>query len=466
MKSSIHLYIFKTKLLGVRNYFLRYMDTRTIIEVLLFFIAITAFLLVHIHSDIAEKARRYGDMDSYLIQYMFFAWLFHFFLGVTFSMRKLYDPLISILMERPLPLSDIAVNRFVDLLMPVFFYLPFWLAVFFMFLVKSKTAFGVIVSGALAQLIYMLAATISGITLVVVVSERGKCPNRTGRILGLIPAFAVIAAVWWGLLFGKFDNLSVWGWGSLSVVGVFFYFMMQRSLLHQLTLYPERFIHPETRRRWSVKTNFAVFLLPVPSRFKTIVRKDMVYAFRSYKMYFIVFFVFLAFIFFRISHSGNMHDASQWLLTLSIIAAFVFSNLGFRFSQDKAENMRIIKSNPVSAGCLWWSKFWTCFLPCFWLLLAGSVYLFVRFGFSVKILVITILPAYLIAFTLFYVQNNFALYSYPYSKYAVFWYNLYIITAVLFFTVLLFPPLAVFFLVFGYSVIFRVLARIKKLEVF
>jgi hypothetical protein len=84
---------------------------------------------------------------------------------------------------------------------------------------------------------------------------------------------------------------------------------------------------------------------------------------------------------------------------------------------------------------------------------------------NIHFLIKSFLPSTGIAFTFAFVQNNFALYSYPYSRYSILWYNLYIILAVTFFTVFLFPPLAVAFLIFGFLAIFRVLRRYEMIEV-
>ena len=82
-----------------------------------------------------------------------------------------------------------------------------------------------------------------------------------------------------------------------------------------------------------------------------------------------------------------------------------------------------------------------------------------------NIRVMSFLPSLAIAFTLLFVQNNFALASYPYSRLSVLWYNLYLVLAVTFFTIFLFPPLALAFLILGFVGIFRVLRRYEMIEV-
>ncbi len=451
--------------MAVRNYFARYMDMRTLIEVALFLAVLLVYLFIRVFKDIAH-AHRQGNIDTLLVHYMFFIWLIHFFSGITFTRKNLTDPAISVLLERPLSLPVVAVNKIIELLLPVLLYIPFWLVVFFMFLAKSHTPLVDYVFGSLVQLVYMLTATLAGMTLAIGLSEGPRCRHKTIRYAGLIMLFIVLAAVWRCFLLNMADFLSVAGVTGHVIAGIGFFVFLYKSLVVQLTYDPEKFINFVRRKQWWGRMNVNFLLLPVPSGQRTIVRKDLIYAMRSFKVYYLLLLLFFIFAVYRMNGSENIKDAAQWLFSLTLFAGFIFANIGFRFSQNVAENLRIIKSLPVAAARLWWSKFWTSFLPGLWILLPGSLFLFLKFGFSVTIFLYLIAPALLIHFTLIYLQNNFALYSYPYSKYAIFWYNFYIVVAVLFFTVLLFPPLAVFFLIFGYTAIFRVLNRIKNVEVF
>ena len=158
--------------------------------------------------------------------------------------------------------------------------------------------------------------------------------------------------------------------------------------------------------------------------------------------------------------------AAGWLVFIMSASSYLIANLSFKFNEEQVELMRCIKSLSITPKVYWWSKFYTSYLPVLWILFSSSIFFVAKFGMASQYLYQSVVLSIWISFSLTYFQTNFSLYSYPYGQYAPLWFNMYILLAALFFTTLLFPPLTIAFIIFGYLAIFRVLERIKYMEVF
>ncbi len=455
---------------AAKNYLSHRLDRITKIELAIFFSAVSYDLfsrqIAHLSSLIGkgkldEVCRLYGGVSKSLLIILFLS-------GVARTRKKLGNPQFSLLLAQPLSDATLAAAKLLNLLLPFLLLLPLWLIVPLIFYVMLSVSWYGILLQVLFQTAIYLAFVLLGMGVSLLIGERRGSGGKSRRLVSMtfLLAFATIGLV---RLWPQDAPLRM-GLIALTVAVTFLvlsHAFVYHSLVTRFLFSPDTLWQASPRRRTGRGFGFlmSAYLCPVPRKLTPLVHKDMLFAVRSYKTFLAIFMAFLLAILGAILRSGEGRDAAQWLLFLSIAASYFLANAAFKFNEEGIERLQVIRSHPVSAKQHWWSKFWVGFLPCLWLILTGHLALAVRhFPGWIGMLQSLVLSLFA-AVTLIFVENNFALYSYPYARYAPLWYNLYIITAAAFFTILLFPPLAVAFLFFGYYAIFRVQRRMTAVEV-
>jgi len=455
---------------SVKNYLAHRLDRITKVELAVFLgvLSYDLFSRFIAHLDrligsekLAEVWQLYIGLSKGIIILLFVS-------GFAFARRKLGDIRFSLLLIQPLPDATLAAAKLLAFLIPFVLLLPFWLIVPSIVLVKLSVQWDIVVLQMLFQVAAYLASALLGIAGALAAGERRRHPGTVSCILSAACLTALCALA----------LIPPWPQNpSLSVSLAFFtmaalylalcYAAVRESLVKRILFSPDALWQslPHKRRRKGYPFLLSAYLYPVPGKLAPLVRKDVLFVARSYKTFLIVFLAFLFVTLGAILRSGDSRNAAQWLISLSIAASYFLANAAFKFNDEGIERLQVIKSHPVSAGRHWWSKFWVGFLPCLWLILVGHFVLALRHFPGWLGMLQSLALSLFVAVTLVFIENNFALYSYPYARYAPLWYNLYIITAVVFFTVLLFPPLAIVFLLFGYYAIFRVQRRMDAIEV-
>jgi hypothetical protein len=463
-----NLYL-KTQWRSCHHFLTRYLDRITRLEIILFISAMTGIVLLSFHDECVNIVQQKGIpalQNSYAGYYTTLL-LVVYLTSFLFARRKIKDEQITLLLPLPLPPESIAISRLFDLLFPNLFFIPLWMGFYILFIRLNDVSFLTAFISFFSQLFFMIASILLGTGTVIVFNEK-KGAWRWFRRSMAVTANVILVLLLLSMFRNGYSLLT--DFISLGLSGLFIFssicLISYWSLVFQMRNDPENlYLLSGHRVRNSDWFLMDIFLCWVPGRLKGQVRKDLVFASRNYASYFLLFCLSLVVLGFQMVRTAILDDALQWLIFLSIIASYLFSNMGFKFSQEEAEDLRILRSLPVSAKRYWWAKFWISFLPVLWLIFAGHLFLLIMHPGDFHSLLKSLLPSAGIAFTLIYVQNNFALYSYPYSRYSVLWFNLYIILAVTFFTIFLFPPLAVAFLIFGYLAIFRVQHRFEMVEV-
>lgn len=458
--------IYRAKARRIKNYVVRRLDTITKIELLVFLVAAIAFYLDRVNLKLYWALRSGGDARAwdFFNDFVKIIYAIGFVTGFGRVHRTLQNSKLHLLLFQPISVRSLVKVTLFDLFIPFLIFYPLWFASLFIFAIKCHLSLQFSFYWFIVNSLMFFLTPLAGIAIAVVFREKRVCPRKNIRVAGVI---AVVAAM--AFLVFKFDVLVHYYWLMISANTVLLNlaaFLTSKSLAEQFIHSPSHFgVHTKKfRHLWGYRF-LEAYLFLVPRSMHSIVRKDSLFALRRYKSFWgIVVFMLVMTTGGTVTISG-VKNASSWLLFSNIFAAFLIANASFKFNLENVEALQIIKSNPIKASHYWWGKFWVGFTPLLWLIIYGTILLVLRQGMDIAIIAGSFSLSLFFTFTLIFMQNNFSLYSYPYSRYAPLWYNLYIALAVAFFTVFLFPPLTIAFLFFGYYAIFRVLRRIKNLEI-
>jgi len=447
----------------VKNYVLKRLDLATRIEIVLFFSFLLFYCLFAWNREFSWTLKIKGQVEVWQ-KFVLFCRFFILSLSVTaFTMagKRLRTSANDILLALPVPGKILARERLLDLVLPLALFYPLWLALYILFARYAALTPGSFVLLAFALTGWYCFAVFTGLLLFIVL----RFPHKlTDLFIVVVMAAVFLFTI---ILTGHIQTIT-WQWlyalalPALTIIAVY---TGLRILTVTVAKCPERLALQQAKAKLLTgKLLMQIFTLPTPRRLAALVDKDCTFTFCNYKSFIMIFCALLVVLVMGIAKSTQAHDGIQWFISITIAAAWALANSAFRFVEQRAENLAIIRSLPVRPVIYWWAKFWLAFLPVLWLVIAGLIVFICKYGFAEAAFYASIAASLFIAFTLIFVQTNFALYSYPYPRYAVFWYNLYLILAVAFFTVLLSPLITIGFLLFGYGAIFPVLKRIKNVE--
>ena len=458
------LIILRYHLCAVRNYLKFRLDKVTIIELVLFcgglgFYLLRSFLInMRILAGSGQEALWTGFFQAQNI-----GLLLLLSPAIFWVRTQLRDRKTEVLLSLPIPTENIAKSIVNKLALAWLLLLPIWVGIYFC-MVPFVQASG---PDLLSLLFYHLSMFFLPLFLMThffiawydIKSKRNLLrPLMSIIIIAFSVLLSLSAVTAWKL--GRLPLLAVLSLGTLLAL----YSLVIPGLV---ALYRNGVVVSETG--FTLQKRPAVFhgiyLLLVPPSVKPLVAKDTCYFSRRYITYPLIFWSFILVMSVGIWRAADASEGLQWFLFLCITAGYVFGNYMFKFCSPQCESWAQIRALPVKATTWWHAKFWNGFTPVLWIAIAGSVVLWVRHVPPAGSYFLGLLVVLAISATLIYLATNFSLHAYPYSRYAGVWYNLYIITAILFFTILLFPPLAIGFLLFGYLSIFLVLKRINRVDI-
>ena len=460
--------IIKAKCLQIKNYLVFRLDKVTIIEIILFLCAII-FIIYSSLNDRLFIWARFGKLsDAWRFYFSLNDWLISsaFLGGLIACQRNLRDEKISLLLMQPLKRSVIATSRIIDVLAPVFLLLPVWCGWHILFTYKLSLN-NFLFPGLLFQFLEFCGAAMLGMAIFLVLSEKIRVQWWLSRLVFIILCLGLLFASFYYRWFDYDEKSLLLTCLNLVVALVMITLVSQWSLLLRINYAPESLIKITMgkKTRQKQKTFLSLYLLFVPSHLRPLVKKDVLFALRRYRYYVALFIIFMGLFPLTTLLSASSHDAFQWQISLSIAAAYLVTNAAFRFQKQGSELLALIKSHPITAKRYWWGKFWVSFLPLVWMIVMGFTVLFFRFTPDLVTFFLFLIVSILVSVTFVFIQNNFSLYSYPFGRFAPLWYNLYIFTALAFFTTLLFPPLTIVFFLFGFLAIFIVEKRFENMEV-
>ncbi len=458
--------IFRAKTRCIKNYFSRRLDTITKIELLIFLIGIIVFCLDRVNLKLSWVLRAGDEAKAwhFFIENSKIVYAIVLFASLGQAHRKLTNSKWQLLLFQPLSVRSFVKVVIFTLFSSVIIFYPLWFGSLFIFVIKLHLGFPLSLYWIFIHSLLFCISALVGIGIAVIFREKRGCPQKKIRVTSAIGLFTATVFV----IF-KLDSLVFHYWiflfANIALL-CFTFFLLSSSLAQQFNYSPERFnFHPKKSLynfgRWFLNA----YLIVVPRSVWPIVRKDSLFALRRYKSFWMIFLFMIVMTTGGVVTISGAKNASSWLLFSNIFAAYLIANASFKFNLENVELLRIIKTHPIKASQYWWSKFWLGFTPLLWIFIYGTILFILVHGMDIGNIVSSFSLSLFFAFTLVYMQNNFSLYSYPYSRYAPLWYNLYIALAVAFFTVFLFPPLTIGFLFFGYYAIFRVLRRIDNLEI-
>ena len=459
-------YIYAFKIRQIRNYLFRRIDRVTRIEMLLFLIFLAVFFIDSLSVKITRLAARGGLQQS---EYFYFAFsnvcLVATFITAFIACRQhMRQEKTLFLLSQPVPFRIISIVKVLKSISTSILFLFLLLIMNTLFAVRLS--FGYLVAvGLVLQLLNYAAAAILAIGSALVIN-RGIVKSKTDQIL-----FITLSAITFYLFLFQWKALS---WQHIflrilisAVVAGLALFRILHLLDRNLARDPFAFIR-QKKQRIRLRTDsplWRIFLLPVPKKLHAFLIKDFLCVLRRNKGYIIVYVLGIAAITAAALATPDEIGAIQWVFSIILLTGYVVANNAFYFHHDDVELMAVIKMQPVLARDYWWGKFWVSFLPIAWFTVLGHILVLVKSVSHTGYWAGSLLLSFLINFTLFFIQTNFSLYSYPYARYAALWYNLYLFTAITFFTVFLFPPLTIAFLIFGFLAIIKVQRRIQELEI-
>ncbi len=454
--------IFRSRLKEIKNYCQRRLDRITLLE---FFIALIVFLLLF-HQSIENELRSLqADPKAAYPFYTALNLLFWAGLTVTgayYGFKKSSDRHIFFLMTLPLKITIIARLKAVERLLQLAIVLPFWLywqIRFHLFFAD----YGLLPFILLWQIGFTAAIWMCGWSSGFILrnwrEQTALCIIGLPLCISMLVGLAVCMSIQrpWHLIGGAILALV------LAVSGFRIY---QAAVQTRLVLHPHTFFNSSagSRSKTVLYRWVRLFTLPAPAHLRPMLIKDMLYAGRRYRGYGLWMLAAVGAMATSWIAPANAAVSLDWQLAIFIGSAFLLSNMTFKFNAVPAENWALLKSLPLPARRFWWSKFFLVFLPSMWLWLI-SVGVFIAYpGGAPLVWLRGIFFSLLIITSLLFIQNNFSLYSYPFSQWAQIWYNLYIATLILFFTILLFPPLALLFVFYGFYATGRVQRRFNQWE--
>ncbi|MBN2411031.1 hypothetical protein JXQ31_05010 [candidate division KSB1 bacterium] len=378
--------------------------------------------------------------------------------------KRIHNVNSETLFSLPVTHLDFAISKIWDLFLPYLLLYPFWIVLFFIFALSIKMPVSEFVLLFIVLTCVFLFVLMSAFTVFLLLFNLNNF-NYWHVFTGIVIIILVIMVI---INTGKIRHqvFQLLFGAGLPLLIVFFYILAARILAAKFLRQPEYLLlKPQRSQLKSMGKLLDFYLIFTPNKIKAIVKKDCIYILRIYKIF--VFYIILSLIVLigGISKLSVINEGIQWFSSIVIAFAYLIANASFKFNEKYVENLMVIKQLPIPAQRFWLAKFWNGFCPVLWLIILGLTIIFFKFGFEWKIILPSTVVVLFIAFTLIYFQTNFALYSYPFSWYAIAWYNLYIIIAAIFFTALLFPPLTIGFLIFGYAAVFRVFKRFKTVDV-
>jgi hypothetical protein len=458
------LVIFRSRSAEISNYCRRRLDRITVME---FFIALLLAALLT-HQSVQNQLLALQKQADLQVARRFYTGGNLFFwvsLGLTalyYGLRKISDRRLCFLMTLPLSGRDIARLKAFERLLLLLLILPIWLywqirfhllfsehalLPFFLFWQISYTAAvwscgwagGFILRTWKAQ----PGGRIIGVPLLITGLALMPMWMQTPRPL-ILMAGALLAATW-------------------AMIGLRLY---QQALQTMLISHPHALLHTSARshQKTLLYKIVRLFTWPAPPSLRPMLTKDALYASRRYRSYGLWLLAAAAALVVSWIKPEQGAASLEWQLAIFIGSAWLGSNLVFKFNSNPAEQWLLLKSLPLSARRFWWSKFYLVFLPAVWLWLISSGVFIAYSAITPVAWLRGIIFSLLLIVSLLFIQNNFSLYSYPFSQWAQFWYNVYVCTALLFFTIWLFPPLALLFVFYGFYATRRVRRRFNEWE--
>ena len=457
----------KARLLYVKNYFFIKLDRITRIEVALF-IALMGIVFLHRINLKLYWVLKGGTVEeawSFFIQVLSFLYLITFISVFSYTKRILSKPENSVLLSLPITAKQFTYCQVCKVLLPFLSAFFITIGAVFIFSLKADLQLFEAAQLLIKIVLLVLSAQLSGIATAIILFESSKIKHRLYRLLLLV--LLVISNFLFILHFDSMVRFSILWFITFILTNLFLAHLLTHwSMRVQLRFSPQVFI--KSGKKSSIKTlnKFIVwYIFPSPKALRPIIKKDTLFASRYYKSFlFTMLFIIIASLIGLSVIKGDI-NAAGWLVFVNVLGTYWLTNLSFKFNEESVENFAIIKTLNLSAKQYWWAKFFTAFLPAFWTMTFSYLLYLVIFGFPMILAAQSFFISLWLCFTLAFFQTNFSLYSYPYARYAPMWYNMYIVLAVLFFTILLFPPLTIAFLLLGYLAIFRVLKRINNMEV-
>ncbi len=458
--------VLKFHIRAIRNYIRTRLDWITIIEILLFGGFLVYYVLDSLHAQFANVLLKKGVGAAWNAFYRNQAIALLIFLpsGMAFARKQLASPGHQVLLTMPMTMYR-ACSTIVDqILFSWALLLPIWIGFLFSFIFQVHTE----TVEFITIIIYHTLVFFSPVLLGMFFWTAWKSTRLKHGLLRWFNTLVLISVLTAIVLLSAYNH-KMHHWIVHTLITLVLLVLSRSLIIHQLvnlyTVIPDKLIS----QKWNIYQPFMfwvrVYMFFTPKGIRPFVRKDTLYILRRYKVYALLIPAFIIAIVAGIFHVKTFDEAMQWMLSISIASGYVFANMAFRFSDQGCELLSVVRSQPVSMKRYWFAKFWDALLPVIWITGVGSIALFLIPGFNLVIYLRILLAAAFINVTLVFVQTNFALYSYPYTRYASMWYNLYLVMGVLFFTILLFPPLSIAFWLFGYLAIFRVLKQLKQTDV-
>jgi len=459
------LLILTFKYRALKNYVAKHLDYITRIEILLFFGFLVFYVIKLVNDRFTSTINNNGvDKAWFLfidIQKIFFILLL---LGsFTYAKRYIKNIKNEILLSQPVSFKIFTYSRIIEMLTPFILLSPVWVILFVLFTLHIKLSLAGFLLLTWLQIGAYFFPIFVGMNLLISFLGKRKNLPRIGISIVLLFIFVFFISVLDKIKFPVFQFYSGFLLILLSVFSLLQVFLILNDIA---AYYPENLIPVSGKFRFGLSKKITnIYSIITPLSIKAIVHKDFIYILRNYRIFILFFSLFFILILTGILKSSNVKEGIQWFLSINIAAAYFLANVSFKFNENNVDNLFEIKSLPISAQRYWLAKFWNGFLPVIWLIILGLMIIILKFGFNYQIILPSTLAILFIAFTLIFIQTNFALYSYPFTRYAIVWYNLYIVIALTFFTIFLFPPLTVGFLIFGYAAIFRVFKRFNSVEI-
>ena len=462
---NFFLIFVKYRLKALKNYVKKQLDLITGIEILLFCGFLVFYIFKIVNDNFTGTFNNYGINKTWalyiLIIKIFFVFLF--FSGLSNTGKYIKNIKNEILLSLPVPFRLFSFSRIIEIFAPVILSFLLLLILFIIFICQINLPFTEILLLLWLQTGAFIFSFITGMNLFLALTTFKKSLTRFGKSLIFLFIFGIIVFRLEKIQIPLFQLY----FGLLLTLLLVLSFIQVGLVLKDMAVNaPESLIPVSGKTRFALSKKLAnIYSVFTPASCKAIVQKDFIFLLRNYRSFILLFFLLIIILATGILKSPDVKEAVQWFLSINIAAAYLFANLSFKFNENTVENLMVIKNLPIPAHRFWLAKFWNGYSPVLWLIVLGLTFIFFKFGFAWNIILPSTAVVLFIAFTLICFQTNFALYSYPFSRYAIAWYNLYIIIAVLFFTALLFPPLTIGFLIFGYAAVFRVFKRFKTVEV-
>ncbi|MBN1348214.1 hypothetical protein JXJ21_02285 [candidate division KSB1 bacterium] len=168
----------------------------------------------------------------------------------------------------------------------------------------------------------------------------------------------------------------------------------------------------------------------IPASIRPFVVRDLKLLFRAFKPVAGIVLIILLIVIAICRHTSDVTTLASSLAIVCILAFYILCTSYFKMIQEGHEQMRLIKSLPVSAIRYWYAKFTTALLPMLLITFITITSLVIFRGWQPDLVIKLFSGLLFIAIVFSFVQTSFMLAIFPFTDYMPILFSLYLLVLI------------------------------------